>query len=85
MPALDIYGADKRLIIRLGGTDVFKFREHLPAGVDKGYPEGGSRRLKRRTRETSPRPRATLAPQRNLPPASSARACRGLSSTKRTG
>ena len=40
LPALDIYGADKRLIIRLGGTDVFKFREHLPAGVDKGYPEG---------------------------------------------
>jgi thiol-disulfide isomerase/thioredoxin len=40
LPALDVYGADKRLIIRLGGTDVFKYREHLPAGVDKGYPEG---------------------------------------------
>lgn len=40
LPALDIYGADKRLIIRLGGTDVFKYRDHLPEGVDKGYPEG---------------------------------------------
>ena len=33
LPALDIYGADKRLIIRLGGTDVLKFRG-VSAGVD---------------------------------------------------
>jgi thiol-disulfide isomerase/thioredoxin len=40
LPALDVYGTDKRLIIRLGGPDVFKFRDYLPKGVDKGYPEG---------------------------------------------
>ncbi|MDE0881762.1 MAG: thioredoxin domain-containing protein [Myxococcota bacterium] len=40
LPALDIYGADKKLIIRLGGTDVFKFRDYLPKGSDNGYPEG---------------------------------------------
>jgi hypothetical protein len=40
LPAVDIYGPDKKLIIRLSGMAVFNFRDHLPKGVDKGYPEG---------------------------------------------